>query len=441
VRGIERVDVAIVGGGIAGLVAASYAARGGRSVAVFERSEAPGGRARTTRVGGFALNLGAHALSVRGANAPILDELGITVAGSQPEAGRFRAMRGGYLHSLPTSGLTLASTRLLGLRAKVEFGRFYASMGGIDPRHIDGVTVRDWIDGSLAHPTARAAFEAIIRFSTYTNDPGRASAGAVLRQLRVAAGGVRYLDGGWQALVEALRRRAIDAGARVEAGTPVRRLEVDGDAAAGVMLDGDRLVRAGAVIVATPLAEAATVTGLGVVAAWAGTAIPVRAAVLDLGLASLPNPRTVLAVGIDRPTYFAVHSAWAKLAPGGQHVVHVMTYLRETDDGPAPDRTGIDEVLDTCQPGWRRSAVEQRYLPAMTVSSWLPAAASGGLDGRPGPAVPGVRNLFVAGDWVGPEGMLADVAFASGRRAGVLAGAAAVPAAAGAVLPAAARAG
>src|SRR5690349_1513951 len=34
-----KVDVAIVGGGLAGLAAACYAARGGRTVALFERSE------------------------------------------------------------------------------------------------------------------------------------------------------------------------------------------------------------------------------------------------------------------------------------------------------------------------------------------------------------------------------------------------------------------
>ncbi|MFQ5556512.1 MAG: hypothetical protein ACE5GB_03250 [Acidimicrobiales bacterium] len=37
--------------------------------------------------------------------------------------------------------------------------------------------------------------------------------------------------------------------------------------------------------------------------------------------------------------------------------------------------------------------------------------------GRPGVRVPGRRRLFVAGDWVGAEGLLADAAVASGRAA------------------------
>ena len=37
--------------------------------------------------------------------------------------------------------------------------------------------------------------------------------------------------------------------------------------------------------------------------------------------------------------------------------------------------------------------------------------------GRPGVEVPGVRGLCLAGDWIGSEGMLADAALASAKRA------------------------
>ena len=52
-----------------------------------------------------------------------------------------------------------------------------------------------------------------------------------------------------------------------------------------------------------------------------------------------------------------------------------------------------------------------------------PQAASGGLAGRPGVAILGTDGVFIAGDWVGPDGLLADAAVASGRAAGVAAAA------------------
>lgn len=62
-RGLpERVDVAIVGGGLAGLGAARAVHAGGRSVVVLEASDGIGGRVRTDRVDGFLLDRGFQVL-------------------------------------------------------------------------------------------------------------------------------------------------------------------------------------------------------------------------------------------------------------------------------------------------------------------------------------------------------------------------------------------
>jgi hypothetical protein len=64
--------------------------------------------------------------------------------------------------------------------------------------------------------------------------------------------------------------------------------------------------------------------------------------------------------------------------------------------------------------------VEERFLADMVVTHVLPSP-EGGLAGRPGVAVAGADGIYLAGDWVGPSGWLADAAMASGRRAGTLA--------------------
>jgi len=51
----------------------------------------------------------------------------------------------------------------------------------------------------------------------------------------------------------------------------------------------------------------------------------------------------------------------------------------------------------------------------------IPLASLGGLAGRPGPKVCDVPGLFVAGDWVGPEGVLVDATLASAKLAAELA--------------------
>jgi hypothetical protein len=77
----------------------------------------------------------------------------------------------------------------------------------------------------------------------------------------------------------------------------------------------------------------------------------------------------------------------------------------------------LEALLDVLQPGWRAEVVEEYFLPHMIASNAIIQAGQGGLPGRPGPAVPGIRNLYVAGDWVGTEGQLAEACFASAQSA------------------------
>ena len=114
---------------------------------------------------------------------------------------------------------------------------------------------------------------------------------------------------------------------------------------------------------------------------------------------------------------FSVHSA-ANLAPGGIAVVHAMKNLGgETNEPPALIEQELENLLDRIQPGWRERTVVKRYLPSMTVTHALPTAAENGLFGRPLASVESHPHVFLAGDWVGSEGLLADASAASAREA------------------------
>lgn len=152
-------------------------------------------------------------------------------------------------------------------------------------------------------------------------------------------------------------------------------------------------------------------------ARFAAGSSPVRAACLDVALNRLPRPERRAVFGTDRPLYYSVHSAAAKLAPAGVAVMHVMKYLGADASSGDELHVELEEFLEQVQPGWREHVVAQRFLPSMTVSWHLPLAEWGGLGGRPDVAVAERPHVYLAGDWVGREGMLADAAVASGREA------------------------
>jgi len=138
--------------------------------------------------------------------------------------------------------------------------------------------------------------------------------------------------------------------------------------------------------------------------------VPVRAACLDLALSRLPRPDRNFALGLDRPLYLSVHSAAAALAPPGGALIQVARYLAPDEAAPRDAmRAVLEGWADAVQPGWREVVVRQRLMPAMTVSHGLPSYRGA----RPAPRVAEIRGLWLAGDWVGDRGLLADAAVAS----------------------------
>jgi phytoene dehydrogenase-like protein len=412
-------DVVVIGGGLAGLAAAAYLGRAGRRVTVVEKAHAPGGRAITQKKAGFSFNLGAHAVYRGGPAWRVLDELGVPRKGGVPSASGAYAVAGDRLHTLPSGLVSLLTTGLLPLAGKMEIGRLLASVGSIDAAAHRATGASEWLSANVRSPEARGLLEALFRVSTYSADLDRLSAEVALGQLQATLkASVLYLDGGWQTMVDALRSIATSAGATIVTDARVEEVEVEGRAARGVRIAGDRRIAADAVVVAaSPAAASALVPKSEELARWAEQATPVKAATLDVALSRLPNPRATFGLGVGSPLYLSVHSASAALAPEGGALIHVMEYL-------TPDRKGdearLEALLDRMQPGWRDVVVERRFLPSLIASNALVTAAGGGLAGRPGPEVPSIAGLYVAGDWVGAEGLLADASLASAKRAAEL---------------------
>lgn len=415
--------VLVVGGGLAGLAASIYLARAGHTVTIFEKRRTLGGRAVTHLRHGYRFNLGPHSFFRSSSGAQVFRELGIPVRGGSPKL-KAIALRTNGEHVLPATFLSILTSGPLGPAAKLEAARLVFKIRRLDAAKLAPGTTAEWLDANVHHPAVRESLLALLRFATYCEDPGPLAAAFALRQLRNALRGIVYADEGWQKIVDSLHSHAVAAGVNFVTSSRIVAVEHD-DAVRAVQLGGfeldddvmdtrslalppdlsilekgTRFPCDNVVLAIDPENARELVPALDIPALS-----PITMTCLDVALSRLPNPKKSLVLGLDSPHYLGVHSQWAQLTPKGGAMIHVARYGRGTE-------SELSALLDRFQPGWRDVLVHKRYLPSMTVSFAAPLA------GQPRrSATTKIKGLYLAGDWIGDDGMLSDAALTSARAA------------------------
>src|SRR5207253_4255235 len=204
-----RTHLTIVGGGLAGLVAAITAREAGLDVTVHEMRKELGGRARTTD-GAHRANWGPHVVYSDGPLWAWLDERGLARPARRVPALPRPAFRvDGRTRLLPPRRVLGGLLKLRSLSAPVD-----ASFSA-------------WAHEQLGDAITAARIVNLMGVATFDHDPGQWSAAFVNEPLRRATklpSPVRYIPGGWGTLVERLASRARDIGVRIETGSRVDHL-------------------------------------------------------------------------------------------------------------------------------------------------------------------------------------------------------------------------
>jgi phytoene dehydrogenase-like protein len=410
-----KTEVAVVGGGISGLTAACFLAREGARVTLFEKASAPGGRAATRESGAFLFNRGIHALYTGGAASRAFEELGVSYGHGTPK--ETFVLDGGDLRPFPTSPSQFLGTDLLGAGDKLALVRFFAGLARARPKDLAGKSLQGWLDEKVRRPRLRRLLRSLAYPLVYTSALDLVSAEVFVDKFqRALKHPVHYVDGGWRVLVDGLREVAERAGTRVVTGARVESVEVGNGRASGVRLRDGSVVRAGAVVLATGPRDASKLVGGGELGRTVDGLIPARVACLDVALERLPSPDVPVVQDLGGPRFMTAQSVYSRVAPEGAALIYTFKQLDPRRSGdPREDEWDLEALLDAAQPGWRDVIVDRQYLPRIEAVGALPTAEGGGFAGRPGPRVPGIAGLYLAGDWVGPEGFLVDASVASAR--------------------------
>jgi phytoene dehydrogenase-like protein len=371
-------EITVIGGGVAGLTAATTCAEGGAKVRLLEASEEVGGRARSTE-GPYKANLGPHAIYRGGVLWDWMCSRNLMPPLARPLLTGVRFHYDGAVHRTPPLSVIPPGLRLRGRMAPVDQDFRAWATDHSDPRTADLLS-------SLAG------------VYTFYHDPGELSAAFVWerseRLLLTARPPARFIVGGWSMLVAALERHARSLGVDIVTGERVDSLPEPPVIVALELCDARRLL------------DDETLD-------WPSG----RTVCLDLGLRERRGDPWVVS-DLESSGWIERYSAQDRsLAPDGEQLVQAQMPIRpeeSVDDGAAR----LERLLDASLEGWRERVTWRRRQ--------LMDGRSGALDlpgttWRDRPAVDRGDGVFLCGDQVAAPGCLSEVSFASAIEAGTLA--------------------
>lgn len=258
----ERVDVAVIGGGMAGLVAARTAARAGERVALFEAADRVGGLVGSHRVGGLELDSGAESFATRGDTVPQLArELGLPVV--TPDPAPARVLHDGRLIPLPATGVLGIPTDLdasgladsLG-EAGLARAREDAHLPVSDPGTTAQLTLAELVTWRMGEAVLEALVRPIVR-GVHSTEPEKLAAERLLPDI-----GSRLTRTGSLAAALAEQRANAPAGSAV-AGLDGGVHQLPAALAADITAHGGQLHTGALVHHLRPATSTATSTGAG----------------------------------------------------------------------------------------------------------------------------------------------------------------------------------
>lgn len=276
--------VLVIGGGLNGLVAASYLARSGHTVNLAEAEAVPGGMcANRVPLGDLAVAAGPHLFSAL--DPKMLDDLAITLAYTERDLPLIGLREGEKPLILPRDGHTArAAIAPWSERDASRFGRFRREHQNFaramralwwedgaplearvqtQLRQAQVLAATTWLDGAFETEALRAIFA----FDALSTGLSPAAAGSALlytwraaQEMSGLQGAIALPSGGPQPLIDALVTVAEAAGVRLRCEAKVSGLLSDGERVRGATLESGEEIAADAVL--SSLSRRQTLTGL-----------------------------------------------------------------------------------------------------------------------------------------------------------------------------------
>jgi phytoene dehydrogenase-like protein len=356
-------DAVVIGGGLAGLVAARHLAESGRDVTLLEAREAVGGRVRTAHEDGYTFDRGFQVLF--SAYPAVQRELDIEALSPRPFTPGATIARPNHRSVLsdplrnPTAAPETLLNRDVRTADKLRLFRLQRELAKRDPEDILSGGGRS-IESYLAERGFSKRF--VDRFAapfyggiTLDRSLGTDSAVFEYTYKMLSEGEIFVPARGMQAMPAQLAERAVDAGADIDTGMAVTALDTSDDEV--TVETGSETLTVDSAVVATDPATAADLTGVDTIPTETLGCVTQYFA-LPTSKAPKMGKRIVLNAADERPNTVAPMSSVAtEYAPEGMEL-YSATFLGAPDRDDAELEAEVRRALASWYPSAGFDALE-----------------------------------------------------------------------------------
>lgn len=368
--------IAVIGGGVSGLISAYRLGQRGHEVRVFERGDAVGGLASCFHLNGVRLDRYYHFIAPSdSAYVSLIEELGLggSLCWRKTTMGAFTE---GRYHPFGTPESLLAF-KPLPLPSRIRFG--LAALRSRRPRdwaELDGLTAQEWLVSEQGADCYQRIWRPLLemKFGPAAGDVSAAWMWARMNRIATARRGpfmrerLGYLQGGTSTLLDALVRRIEAADGEVRTSSPVQAVLIEGGRVAGVRVAGQEMEFDAVVSTVAPPVLAGITTGvpagferalsgvryLGVICWVIVSRTPISSDFwLNIDDSRIPFPGIVTFTHLDPSP-----------ALDGMHLSYVPLYMSPDDArweaGEAEGSRLVREALDVICPGAASDVVQMR---------------------------------------------------------------------------------
>jgi len=396
-------DAVVVGGGLAGLVAARHLAESGRDVTLLEASDGVGGRVRTAHEDGYTFDRGFQVLFT--AYPAVKRELDVEALSPRPFTPGATIARPNHRSVLsdplrnPTAAPQTVFNRDVRTADKLRVFKLQRELARRDPERLldgGGQSIRAYLaDRGFSKRFVERFAAPFYGGITLDRSLGTDSAIFEYTYKMLSEGEIFVPADGMQAMPEQLADRARAAGATIETGQTVETVESVADNDEVTVETANETITAESSVVATDPATAADLTGIDTIPSETLGCVTQYFSVPTSKAPSM-GKRIVLNAADDRPNTVAPLSTVAsEYAPAGMEL-YSATFLGEQEADDAALAADVHDALTSWYPSAGFDALELLRTDRVPLAQF--AQPPGFRESLPDPAAP-AGPVALAGDY------------------------------------------